>query len=145
MNLSAPSLHYDSLDNLIHNIQLYTSTQGYVVSSCMSSVCIVCCSVCRSLHVYVPRYVCCSTYMSPSCACSFMGMFPYVYAFHVYVPPCVCRSVYVPQFVCPSVLFVRMFPSCACTCVFVAPCVCPSVCMMLRVQVPSVCTRMAEK
>ena len=35
MNLSAPTqllgVRYDSLDNLIHDVQLYASTQGYAV------------------------------------------------------------------------------------------------------------------
>ena len=149
MNLSAPTLHYDSLDNLIHNIQLYTSTQGCVVSSCMSSVCIVCRSVCRSLHVYVPPGVFCSAYMSPSCACSFMCMSPYVYVFHVYVPPCVWHSVYVSSCVCPPMCmsFRVHVPSCLlhghvplCVCL---PCVCPSECMSLRVCL-FMCTRTAE-
>ena len=104
MNLSAP-MHtitrvcYDSLDDLIHNIQLYTSTQVYAVS-CPS------CVNCMSLHVYVPPCI------SPLRAhVSFLCM-----SLHVYVLQCIFLRVYVPS--------VRMSPSCACL-----PCVCPSVSM----------------
>ena len=90
MNLSAPMhtitrLCYDSLDNLIHNIWLYISTQGYA-TSCVLHV-NVCLLMSMSHRVYVPSVrmsslctypficmssnVCSSVCMSLSCACLF--------------------------------------------------------------------------
>ena len=114
---------YDSLDKLIHNIQLYTSTQGYQYRclSCMSSVCIICFFVClfmcMSLRVYAFLRICPLRAHAPSCVCLLMCVF------HVYVPPYVCCYVYVSSCVCPSVC---MSPPCACLLyVHVPSCVCP--------------------
>lgn len=64
MDLSAPihllGVRYDSLENLIRDIQLHASTQGYAVcrrikkSLCtgLLEICYLC--VCTSLRVYVP-------------------------------------------------------------------------------------------
>ena len=115
----------------------------------MSSVCIVCRSVCRSLlvmslRVYFVPHICPLRAHAPSCACPLMCD-----VFHVYVPPCVCHSVYVSSCVCPSMcMSFRVYvPSCLLHVhvpLFVClPCACPSECMSLRVCL-FMCTRTAE-
>ena len=91
-------------------------------------------SVCTSLRVYVPLYICSSACMPSPCVgpseCMFLRQYicPLrVYAPAVYVLSCVCPSeCIIPRFVCSSVCMS-------------SPCVGPSECMFLSMYAFSVC------
>ena len=45
-----------------------------------------------------------------TCICSFMGMFPYVYFFYVYIAPYKSFNIYILQFVYLFMFFIHMSP-----------------------------------
>lgn len=132
------------LNNLIHDIELYTSTQSYAVCRlrtkkkkkpclcmslrdslcvCMSLVCLLCvslCVTCASLRVYISIYV--ALYVV------YMALRVYVFVCtctllceHV---PCICLLCVCPLSVYMSPMYTSLHLYVPCVCPFMCVCVC---------------------